>query len=185
MAAEAGKHTELYVRKGLLLPLDGGTAELARWMEANVTGASPADALQPALQRTLAQYNEAAVRGEDSLGKRAFHNAPFPVGVDVGEGGRLYAARIVPSLHYCTGGLALSSSGEVLRTDGSPIRGLHAAGEVTGGVHGNNRLGGNSLLECTVYGSIVGEKLPIAAQQPSPAAAAADRLAAAASPSIT
>ena len=44
----------------------------------------------------------------------------------------------------------------VLRTDGSVVEGLHAAGEVTGGVHGNNRLGGNSLLECTVFGSIVG-----------------------------
>merc|ERR1712086_1171425 len=37
----------------------------------------------------------------------------------------------------------------------------HAAGEVTGGVHGNNRLGGNSLLECTVFGTIVGKKIPV------------------------
>merc|ERR1712137_227989 len=44
---------------------------------------------------------------------------------------------------------------------GSIIKGLHAAGEVTGGVHGNNRLGGNSLLECTVFGTIVGQKVPV------------------------
>ena len=43
--------------------------------------------------------------------------------------------------------------------DRSAIPGLHAAGEVTGGVHGNNRLGGNSLLECTVFGGLVGDKL--------------------------
>ena len=66
------------------------------------------------------------------------------------------------------------------RTHAQVIEGLSAAGEVTGGVHGNNRLGGNSLLECTVFGSIVGLRVPIASQMlptptPSglPAAAAA------------
>ena len=57
------------------------------------------------------------------------------------------------------GGITMDADGHVLRDDGAPIVGLHAAGEVTGGVHGNNRLGGNSLLECTVFGSIVGERL--------------------------
>merc|ERR1711935_274578 len=47
------------------------------------------------------------------------------------------------------------------RQDGTVINGLHAAGEVTGGVHGNNRLGGNSLLECTVFGTIAGQKISI------------------------
>ena len=78
-----------------------------------------------------------------------------------------------------------------------PIPGLHGAGEVTGGVHGNNRLGGNSLLECTVFGSIVGNKLAdeyrrsqsvadaalaAAAAVRSPGAAAAAAAAAAATP---
>ena len=40
--------------------------------------------------------------------------------------------------------------------NGTLIQGLYAAGEVSGGVHGENRLGGNSLLECTVFGTIVG-----------------------------
>ena len=56
------------------------------------------------------------------------------------------------------GGITMDADGHVLRDDGAPIVGLHAAGEVTGGVH-SNRLGGNSLLECTVFGSIVGERL--------------------------
>jgi len=47
----------------------------------------------------------------------------------------------------------------LLRGDGSTILGLHAIGEVTGGVHGNNRLGGNSLLECSVFGSIFGKNI--------------------------
>ncbi|KAI2512454.1 hypothetical protein MHU86_1907 [Fragilaria crotonensis] len=59
------------------------------------------------------------------------------------------------------GGIAIDTEGSVLNEDGMHIEGLHAAGEVTGGVHGNNRLGGNSLLECTVFGTIVGQKLPI------------------------
>ena len=49
----------------------------------------------------------------------------------------------------------------MISEDGERIPGLHAAGEVTGGVHGNNRLGGNSLLECTVFGTIVGQKIPV------------------------
>jgi succinate dehydrogenase/fumarate reductase flavoprotein subunit len=59
------------------------------------------------------------------------------------------------------GGIKIDSEGNVLKEGGGIIPGLHAAGEVTGGVHGNNRLGGNSLLECTVYGTIVGQKIPV------------------------
>ena len=73
-------------------------------------------------------------------------------------------ARITPCIHYCMGGLEISPSGEVLtRKHGamgkrSKIHRLFAAGECTGGVHGGNRLGGNSLLECVVFGRIAGEK---------------------------
>jgi len=73
-------------------------------------------------------------------------------------------ARITPCIHYCMGGLEISPSGEVLtRADGAmgkrtKIHRLFAAGECTGGVHGGNRLGGNSLLECVVFGRIAGEK---------------------------
>jgi len=74
-------------------------------------------------------------------------------------------ARITPCIHYCMGGLKISSSAEVLcpaKTGAvgktTHIKRLFAAGECTGGVHGNNRLGGNSLLECVVYGRIAGER---------------------------
>jgi succinate dehydrogenase/fumarate reductase flavoprotein subunit len=46
---------------------------------------------------------------------------------------------------------------QVLSKQGSPIRGLYAAGEVSGGLHGANRLGGNSLSECVVFGRIAGQ----------------------------
>eukprot|EP00392_Amoebophrya_sp_AT5.2_P004973 g4982.t1 len=54
------------------------------------------------------------------------------------------------------GGLEITTSSEVVGANGKPIPGLYAAGEVMGGVHGNNRLGGNSLLDCVVYGRVAG-----------------------------
>ena len=59
------------------------------------------------------------------------------------------------------GGITIDTNGNVLDKNKNIISGLHAAGEVAGGVHGENRLGGNSLLECTVYGTIIGQKIPI------------------------
>merc|ERR1719337_414033 len=53
------------------------------------------------------------------------------------------------------GGLEIQVDGGVLGKDG-PIQGLYCAGEVAGGVHGNNRLGGNSLLDCVVFGRVTG-----------------------------
>merc|ERR1712100_680459 len=64
-----------------------------------------------------------------------------------------YVAVITPVIHYCMGGLEITPDAEVLGSDGV-IPGLYAAGEVAGGVHGNNRLGGNSLLDCVVFGRV-------------------------------
>merc|ERR1719313_1869289 len=54
------------------------------------------------------------------------------------------------------GGLEIDADGAVLGSTGAPIKGLWCAGEVAGGVHGNNRLGGNSLLDCVVFGRVTG-----------------------------
>ena len=70
--------------------------------------------------------------------------------------GNFFIGRVTPVIHYTMGGVRIDELGRVLKSDGSPIQGLFAVGEVTGGVHGENRLGGNSLLECTVYGRIIG-----------------------------
>merc|ERR1712190_526631 len=60
--------------------------------------------------------------------------------------------------HYCMGGLEIDTDSAVLSTStGKAIPGLYAAGEVAGGVHGNNRLGGNSLLDCVVFGRVAGQ----------------------------
>ena len=55
------------------------------------------------------------------------------------------------------GGLEINTSAEVINKDSEIIEGLFAAGEVTGGVHGSNRLGGNALADITVFGKIAGE----------------------------
>ena len=55
------------------------------------------------------------------------------------------------------GGLAINGQAEVLNTEGNVIPGLFAAGEVTGGIHGANRLGGNAVADIAVFGKIAGE----------------------------
>lgn len=66
-------------------------------------------------------------------------------------------ATISPVVHYCMGGVAGNEHAEVLDKNGKPIPGLYVTGEALGGVHGTNRLGGSSLLDCVVYGRISGQ----------------------------
>ncbi|RNE97760.1 NADH-dependent fumarate reductase-like protein, partial [Trypanosoma rangeli] len=84
----------------------------------------------------------------------------------VGPQGPFYVAFVTPSIHYTMGGCLISPSAEI-QMEGSQssffgrrrsVLGLFGAGEVTGGVHGKNRLGGNSLLECVVFGRIAGDR---------------------------
>ena len=68
----------------------------------------------------------------------------------------LYYGQEKPFIHFCNGGLRIDSRARVIKTDGTPIPGLYAAGEVTGGIHGAGRLGGCSLPDCVVFGRIAG-----------------------------
>lgn len=68
-----------------------------------------------------------------------------------------YAAGRVPTVHHTMGGLYINEFAQVLDANNNPIKGLYAAGEVTGGIHGTNRLGGNALADITVFGKIAGE----------------------------
>jgi flavocytochrome c len=90
--------------------------------------------------------------GKTGSGKKFFHN--------VIDGSKFaaepfYVAIITPVIHYCMGGLETTVKGECVR-NGKALPGLYVAGEAAGGVHGNNRLGGNSLLDCVVYGRVAG-----------------------------
>merc|ERR1712039_40920 len=88
--------------------------------------------------------------GPTGSGKKFYHNV-LPGDKVATE--PFHVAIITPSIHYCMGGLEISPDGEVKGKNGV-IHGLYAAGEIAGGVHGNNRLGGSSLLDCVVYGRV-------------------------------
>jgi len=146
-AAEgARKHVDHYMNKGLLTKLDG-VDSLAKWMNVSAS----------ILKGTLQRYQDDAENGTDQWGKTSFSGVPQTSLSDE----VFYAGTVTPVLHYCMGGLTIDKHGSVLDEEKNVIPGLHAAGEVSGGVHGDNRLGGNSLLECTVFGTIVGKKVPI------------------------
>lgn len=105
-----------------------------------------------ALQATFHDYNEIG-RGnkKDPYGKKFFQNANF----DLNDS--FWVAIVCPVLHFTMGGIEIDPESQVRAgTNKTVIPGLYAAGEVAGGVHGANRLGGSSLLACVVYGRVAG-----------------------------
>ena len=103
-----------------------------------------------ALKTSVEKYNSYVDAGEDpDFGKNVFgtkiETAPF------------YAVIEKPSVHHTMGGLTINTDAEVLNEDGTAIKGLYAAGEVTGGIHGGNRVGGNAIADIMVFGRIAGK----------------------------
>merc|ERR1712176_698033 len=89
-------------------------------------------------------------KSHDKWGKKFFHNLPL----DVNDA--FHVAIVTPVIHYCMGGMKINSDAEAMGAGDKIIGGLYATGEAAGGIHGNNRLGGNSLLDCVVYGRVSG-----------------------------
>ncbi|EPY28052.1 NADH-dependent fumarate reductase [Strigomonas culicis] len=114
---------------------------------------------EPTLRETLTQYEatSSAKTPCPITGKNVFPCV-------LGPQGPFYVAYVTPSIHYTMGGCLISPSAEIQSANTTAlggrqsILGLFGAGEVTGGVHGGNRLGGNSLLECVVFGRIAGRR---------------------------
>lgn len=101
------------------------------------------------LINTIDQYNQSVALKSDCLGRETLINAidkpPF------------YANMKKPTIHHTLGGIEINEMAQVLNQDKQPINGLFAAGEVTGGIHGANRLGGNSFPDMIVFGRIAGK----------------------------
>lgn len=131
-------HCKHYMGRGLMKHFKNGK-DLAKEM-----GISP-----QVLEETFETYNAIANNKNDPFGKKYFQNLPFT------SNDEFYVAIITPVVHYCMGGLEINPEGEV-QSNKQSISGLFAAGEVAGGVHGANRLGGSSLLGCVVYGRVSG-----------------------------
>jgi len=103
------------------------------------------------LKKSFDTYNACAKAGTDQWDKKYFSGTPFGMEED------FYVAMVTPVVHYTMGGLAIGPGAECVNKQTSrAIPGLYAAGEVTGGVHGRNRLGGSALLECVVFGRVAG-----------------------------
>jgi len=92
--------------------------------------------------------------GPTGSGKKFYHNV-IPGSQVASE--PFHVAIITPVIHYCMGGVEVNEKSECIGGSGA-ITGLYAAGEVAGGVHGNNRLGGNSLLDCVVFGRVAAKE---------------------------
>lgn len=99
------------------------------------------------LEATVAEFNKMVeAKNDPKFGRKLFDRPivkpPF------------YATPRAPSIHHTMGGLQISTNAQVLDKNGKPIPGLYAAGEVTGGIHGSNRLGGNATADVLTFGRI-------------------------------
>ncbi|MBY8573603.1 flavocytochrome c [Lactiplantibacillus plantarum] len=105
------------------------------------------------LKQTVADWNQAVANHNDTAFNRT-------TGMDRDiAAGPFYSIHIAPAVHYTMGGIAINPATQVLNQDERPIAGLFAAGEVVGGLHGNNRIGGNSIAETVIFGRQAGQQM--------------------------
>ena len=110
------------------------------------------------LVKTVEEYNRHCLGGD--LEGQEFGRTLFTDTDKINNGinqGPFYAAERMPTVHHTMGGVKINTSTQVINTQGDVIPGLFAAGEVTGGIHGSNRLGGNALTDTIVFGRIAGK----------------------------
>ncbi|KAH7119718.1 FAD binding domain-containing protein [Dendryphion nanum] len=135
--AAAKSHVDFYIFKGLMKKTTIGD-------------------LAPSALSSIQQFaNAVSGKEEDAFHRTSFANWKL---LDPAPESAVYVGTVTPVIHFTMGGVVINEKSEVLKKDGEPIEGLWAAGEISGGVHGGNRLGGSSLLECVVFGRIAGDQ---------------------------
>ncbi|QBF84173.1 flavocytochrome c [Shewanella maritima] len=102
------------------------------------------------LPKTAAAYNKYQAAGKDE----AFGREDMPLNLSKPP---YYAVKVAPGIHHTMGGVAVDTDANVLNLQSWKMDGLYAAGEVTGGLHGYNRLGGNAIADTVVFGRKAGE----------------------------
>ncbi|MFL8968939.1 flavocytochrome c [Helcococcus kunzii] len=139
---EKSKVVSKYVDKSLLVKADD-FAGIAKVLGADAK----------TVEKTLTDWTSYIKAGED---KEFNHKNLDAVLSDLAKG-PYYVGPVGPGIHHTMGGVKIDTKAQVLNKEGQPIKGLFAAGEVTGGVHGGNRLGGNAVTDIIVFGGIAGE----------------------------
>ena len=103
------------------------------------------------LAETINAHNRYLQEGKDPEFNKPITKTMMPI-----INGPFYAIAQWPAVHHCMGGLRINTNAQVIDIWGNPIPRFYAAGEVTGGIHGSNRLGGNAIADCVVFGRIAG-----------------------------
>ncbi|GAA5896546.1 hypothetical protein JCM8208_004230 [Rhodotorula glutinis] len=135
-------HCKHYVARGLMKKIDT-VDDLAKEM------GLPVSKIQGTFDDYMAICKDPK---KDPFGKKFFSATNWGK-----NAGPFHVAIMSPVLHYTMGGLEIDPLSQVLDTEKKPIKGLFASGEIAGGVHGANRLGGSSLLGCVVFGRVAGD----------------------------
>eukprot|EP00924_Labyrinthula_sp_SR-Ha-C_P006285 snap_masked-scaffold_31-processed-gene-2.30-mRNA-1 protein AED:0.36 eAED:0.36 QI:0/-1/0/1/-1/1/1/0/1071 len=146
-AEKVSGHVKTYTRGKHLMKVEG-IEQLSAYIDIPVT----------TLRSTFASYISQDEFGRSSkVEKQGFQP-------HVAEEISFYVGKVAPAVHYTMGGIKVNSEFQVLSAISSgtkPISNLYAVGEVVGGIHGKNRLGGNALTECIVFGLKVGKSISV------------------------
>ncbi|KAJ0110030.1 FAD dependent oxidoreductase [Diaporthe amygdali] len=119
--------------------------------------------LDETTKQTIHEYAQvAAGKAKDEFGRTTFGSWRL-AGTAADDEQEVCVGRVTPITHFTMGGAAINEKSQILVSgaagqDLRPVEGLWAAGEITGGIHGDNRLGGSSLLECVVFGRVAGHE---------------------------
>lgn len=139
---KAKSHIDFYVSQ--LVMFKGTSSDLLE----KLREVQPHKISQATIEKSISTYN-LDLSGVDSFGRKDRGN-------EIGE--TFFFGFVTPVLHFAMGGIKINSDAQVVTKNG-PLENVFAIGEVSGGLHGNNRLGGSSLLECVVFGRKVAQHI--------------------------
>ncbi|MDT2742552.1 flavocytochrome c [Lactococcus garvieae] len=134
------KAVDQYISKDMVVEADN-VEELAKKL----------DIKPEELNATVNKWNKAVADKKDSEFGRT-------TGMTNDVSGKVYAIKVAPGIHHTMAGVKINTQTQVLKEDGQPIKGLYAAGEVTGGLHGGNRIGGNAVADIIIFGRQAGQE---------------------------
>lgn len=137
---DANKACEKYEKAGITVK-GSDLADLAKQIDVDANN----------LQASVDAYNKVSGGASDEFGRTT--------GLATLDFGTAYAIKVAPGIHHVMGGIKINEKNEALDKNNTPIKGLYAAGEVTGGIHGGNRIGGNAVCDIVVFGKNTGEQV--------------------------